>query len=76
MDYLVFFVVVMTILVAFIALLTVHHVYKVREMKLMSNLRKNENAAEWHSCEKMLDKSMKKFPKLMKQFMKGIEESL
>lgn len=76
MDYLVFFVVVVSILAAFIALLTVHHVYKMKELKLISGLRRDETAQDWDRCEKMLGKSMKKLPKLMKQFMKEFEESL
>lgn len=76
MDYVSFFIVVVTILAAVIAVLSVHHVYRIRENKQISELRSAENANDWDRCEKAMNKFAKKFPKMMKDFIKTIEESL
>ena len=76
MDYLEFFVVVVTIMAAVIAVLTVHHAYKVREMKLDKKQTEELNRQDWKNAGKALEKMMKDFPKIMKSFIQDIEESL
>lgn len=76
MDYLVFFVVVVTIMAAVIAVLTVHHAYRVREMKLDKEQAEELNRQDWKNAGKALEKMMKDFPKIMKSFIQDIEESL
>ena len=68
MDYLAFFVIVVTIMVAVIAVLTVHHAYKVREMKLDKEQAEELNHQDWENAGKALKKMMKDFPKIMKEF--------
>lgn len=76
MDFGGFVLLVVIITAALAALLFIHHLLKVRRMKLNAELVKAQNKKEWKACNEVVQGMFKDLPKMMKDMAKEMEELL